>query len=238
LIEEDLKKVLFKKECDEKGILKDFFFITFTAQEDTTMVKKIELASGNTVWYKPEEGRVVSLLLVTSPSPGKKFLGGAAGQEADRKLRVFASFPKVKVVEVVSMPPFGSLDTSIFNEWVGSASGLMGSAERIIRDNDVSNYGYGVACDERRAYYHAVGLSRMYNSDLGAPLWAVIANHVTMFSREHFRETFFHGTDLESCGAEQHIRKEVANTRYSNRGFKSPAYYLRVALNHGSRRRW
>jgi len=194
------------------------------------MTKHIILSSGNSAWYTPGQGRVVSLLMITSPLPGNKFLGGAAGEEADRKFRIFSTFPNVRVNEVVGMPIFGSLDTSTFNEWVGSASGLMEEAERAIGDNDVSSYGRGVACEERRSYYYAVGLARMYDSNLVAPLWSIIANHVSVFSREHFRETFFRGDDLVSCRGDVRVRGNLASTRYSERGFKAPAYYLRESL--------
>lgn len=78
------------------------------------MTKLIRLGSGNYFFYQSQD-HAISRAYVTDPSKNK-FLGGFLGQEADRKLRAFESFPDCESVETYTVTEMTSVNLHGYDE--------------------------------------------------------------------------------------------------------------------------
>ncbi len=196
------------------------------------MVKMITLASGNTMLYLPETDENFSQAFIVDNS--FNFVGGFLCDEADRKVVAFQKLQNIEVKETSTEVFHQFLNWCKFDDFAAK----LGSASSLFLQNwhkQVSDLGdcdgtesRAESCGDRRHYYKAVGCERLYKSSMRFPLWALIANHVSVFSLDNFRHTFFRGHDDNPMkGA--HV--EVVS-RYSNRSFQAPAAYIRAFCTH------
>jgi hypothetical protein len=206
------------------------------------MATKITLVSGNVFYHLPENSDSFSVAYIIDKN--LNFIGGFLADEADRKLAAFAKLQNVKVEtksivrksnefcdhnEEVEVQP---LNMNYIN--FDNFAAKLGAASKLFLDNwnrGVSDYqdcngtnSRAQSCDERIHYYNTVGCSRLYKSRKLFPIWAFIANHVSIFGVENFRETFFKGYEHDpqkDCVVEK-------DTRYTRGYFKAPAAYVRA----------
>jgi hypothetical protein len=195
---------------------------------------RILLSSGNTFYYLEANSDVISTAFIVDTQ--KNFLGGFAGQEADRKFKAFSSLNNVIVEETNEVPSMDNLKYDQFKEWIGTASRLFENGLNFyLCDNVHGAQGTSSAsraCDERQYYFKVVGLDMLFRSDKKCPVWALIANHLSIFGSKEFRETFFRGRDLESAKSDDAVACMYIS-RYYGGSFKAPAYYIRMALQNG-----
>ena len=196
--------------------------------------KRILLSSGNTFYYLEANSDVISTAFIVDTQ--KNFLGGFAGREADRKLKAFSSLKNVIVEETNEVPSMDNLKYDQFKQWIGTASRLFEIGLNFyLCDNVHGRSGTSSAsraCDERQYYFKVVGLDMLFRSDKKCPVWALIANHLSIFGRKEFRETFFRGNDINTATSDSVVSSKYVS-RYFNERFKAPAYYIRMALQNG-----
>ena len=199
-------------------------------------MKKIKLSSGNTYYYSPKVdgdtwGHGAKIATGFYVSPQGVFLGGVAGKEAERKFKVFSSMSGNEVTTLERMPDMSQFDYAEFCGWIGSASKLfMDHMNFVFNDRDHGgSSSVSSACDERQYYFKAVGLEEMYQTRIGCPMWAIIANHLSVFGKHNFRQTFMRGSELKETSSDQRVDDEFT-TRYTKESFKAPAYYLRKVV--------
>ena len=195
---------------------------------------RILLSSGNIFYYLEASSNVISTAFIVDNQ--KNFLGGFAGKEADRKLKAFSGLNNISIEKNVTVPTIDTLKFDQFNKWIGTASRLIQTGLNFyLCDNHHGANGTSSvshACDERQYYFKIVGLDTLFQSDWKCPVWAMIANHLSIFGRKEFRETFFRGNDIETADRDQTVDSNYV-TRYSKASFKAPAYYIRSALQNG-----
>ena len=183
---------------------------------------KLTLSSGNVFYYKPEDSANVAVAITTNPS--KMFLGGFAGLEASRKFAAFRQFASIEDCKFPNIEDFNLLE---FAEKLGTASNFfIKRTDLVFNDVDWCNGTSSKAqsCDDRLYYYEKIGLKSMFKTRMNCPLWAFIANHLSIFGVELFKETFFKGYENDPI-------KDVSldsKSRYSNHSFKAPAAYIRA----------
>lgn len=205
------------------------------------MITRIQLSSGNLFYHRAATGSEVAIACIVSRN--NQFLGGYAGKEADRKLSIFRKIG-TSVTESgityaqgyaetinVQFPVISRLDMSLFNSWIGTASLLIEKyGDLFISDADSDA---ACACPDRERYYRTVGLAEeLWDRGKSIPLWAFVANHLSIFSKENFRETFFRGYDLDSTDRDLTVMQKYCRTRYDSCGFKAPAAYLRLLVSN------
>lgn len=197
--------------------------------------KRIILSSGNIFYYSKSNSDVISTAFIIDNQ--KNFLGGFAGKEADRKVLAFSKLNNVTIEEDVDIPSMKTLKYDRFINWVGSASRLFEKGlDFYLCDNLHGAEGTSSAskaCDERRYYFEIVGLGMLFKSNKKCPVWAMIANHLSIFGSKAFRETFFRGSDIENATNDECVDSKYVS-RYSEKGFKAPAFYIRMALQNSS----
>jgi hypothetical protein len=194
-------------------------------------IKRIELVSGNVFYYSPETNESFSFACVINDST-KTFLGGFVCMEADRKLDAFSKLNGTKSSEVQSFPYLKDYTMDNFLQQLGTASPLFVRSLTItVNDYEHCNGTSSKAqsCDERSSYFEVVGMKRVFKSSKSYPVWAMIANHLSIFGAKSFRETFFHGYELDSARKDNVV--SVKDTRFSKQNFKAPAAYVRALVN-------
>lgn len=188
------------------------------------MKLKIKLASGNIMYYSKHDNCTVSTAFIISPD--NTFLGGFAGLEADRKLIAFKALKGVEITTIDTIPSVKSFNTDTFCQWIGTASKLfLDHTDFMVNDRE---NGAPNACSERQYYFKAVGLESMYETRIECPIWALIANHVSVFGVTNFNQTFMRGSELKHTSSDERVDDKF-KTRYFKDNFKAPAYYLRKA---------
>lgn len=196
--------------------------------------KRILLSSGNTFYYLEANSDIVSTAFIVDTQ--KNFLGGFAGREADRKLKAFSSLNNVIVEETNEVPSMDNLKYDQFKELIGTASRLFENGLNFYLCDNVhgaeGTSSASKACDERQHYFNIVGLDMLFKSNKKCPVWALIANHLSIFGSKDFRETFIRGNDVDRATTDEIVDSKFVS-RYSKRGFKAPAYYIRMALQNG-----
>jgi len=193
----------------------------------TQQTTKIKLKSGNYFYHLNKFNDVISTAMIISPVG--EFLGGFAGPEADRKLIAFNGLEIVSSTQQTLAPTIETLKFSIYKEWIGFPAYQMiqNHGSFLLCDNIHGGHNaISEACDERAYYYDMVGLKLLYNSNLQCPLWAFIANHLSIFGREKFTVTFYKG-NIETPEKDDSVY--TYKTRYGEQSFKAPAAYLRLA---------
>lgn len=192
----------------------------------------VTLASGNQAVFFNYSG--LRHFFVTNNNI-TQFLGGGLGLEAERKERIFTNFSNsvVETTNSFEVDNMYNLRHSAFASKLGSASAIFTRAynDKIIVSDLVDCDGTGSnarTCDERARYYRAVGLGQLYNSVRSFHLVLFIANHVTIFGCDNFRETFFHSNN-EQFESDSYLMNSQYLTRYNKAriAFKAPAYYVR-----------
>jgi hypothetical protein len=221
------------------------------------MVTRITLGSGNEFYHSQGNSEKVSVAMVVTPENKfiGGFAGKEADRKLKaftdytvmknvtivplKKINTYRNVVisrhgysetvQVKVETEVphTFPNIKDLDTSMFCKWIGTASGLF-AFHPLFDLVDKHHASRASACDERRYYFKAVGLEKLMDSYISCPMWALIANHLSIFGKEQFRETFFKGLDMNTAQSDMCVHTKI--TRYSNNDFKAPAYYLRKAV--------
>lgn len=190
---------------------------------------KITLASGNVFYHSAQINRdTVSFALVVR---GNTFLGGFMCREADRKLEIFSRLNPLAVETTEDKTLIESLDFTGFAKKLGSLESLfLKNLYLIISDyrNCDGTSSKAESCDERAKYYYTVGCEVCYKSYIEFPLWAFVANHVSIFGVENFRETFFKGKDNPEKDDFIEVNASWKKLVYSTEGFKAPAAYVRA----------
>lgn len=188
-----------------------------------------KLQSGNTFFYlKKIEGEFLQAAFVCSEN--LELLGGFLGLEADRKFKAFSSLPNIG--EVKELPKtsfyqiFNMLKKEQFAEQLGAVSQIfLDLSSHLTNESEVM--AESIACMERQDYFAAMGLEmleRDFRAQYSPSL--LIANHLSVVSKDYFRSTFYSGySGFESDEYTHHV------TRYSNCYYKAPAYYLRKLAN-------
>lgn len=190
----------------------------------------LKLKSGNLFFFKRKAGWVDMAMVI---SPEDVFLGGFAGREAKRKL---AAFKKIAVEEFELLnkdfPCISRFNLIPFSEKLGAVSELfLKNASQVFNDIDDCDgtSSHAQSCSDRRNYYKSSGLIQLYDSSIKCPIWAFVANHLSIWGTENFRYTFFKvdgvfQTDVRLSVEDSYIVK----TKYSKEGFKAPAYYFKA----------
>lgn len=190
------------------------------------MYKKITLASNSVFYYKPSTYDEASWAFIVDIN--LNFLGGFLCNEADRKYAAFSKLSNVRVEDSANVLDLNLVKFDNFAASLGTASNLFLSNWSLMisdRQDCDGTSSYANSCDERGNYYKAVGCWCLFKSNTKFPLWAFVANHVSIFSVKDFRTTFFKGY-------EENPEKDIVvggfKTRYSNDYFKAPAAYVRA----------
>lgn len=192
----------------------------------------LTLASGNTFFHSPETETSFQYAFVIDDS--LNFMGGFLCTEADRKLEAFRNLPNVRiecVTDTVMSQFFGWAKFEQYADFLGTASSIfLNNREVMVSDTEDCNgtSSRAESCSERRHYYCAVGCRQIYGSSKKFPLWALIANHLSIFGATSFRYTFFKGYEQEP---QKGVQVEV-KSRYYERPFKAPAAYVRAFCSH------
>jgi hypothetical protein len=192
----------------------------------------ITLASGNTFFYLPETDEQFSTAFIIDEK--LNFVGGFLCDEADRKLAAFSKLQNVKIetVTVSIVQQFlGWAKLDDFAAKLGAASSLfLNNWNRMISDRQDCDgtSSRAESCDDRQYYYESVGCYKLFKSSKRFPLWALIANHVAIFSVEKFRLTFFRGYD-DNPQKEAYVETK---SRYRDGSFQAPAAYIRAFCIH------
>lgn len=202
------------------------------------MFYKIVLKSKNIFFYIPFYNDTLERAFVTCPNE-QKFIIGYAGEEANyRKDNILNNYTGIKVSssdtpKKAQFPLVENLDFSEFNQRLGTASWFTDTCnKRSELMNDFFDDTSSTACDERLRYFVNVGIAKLYKENIDCPLWAIIANHLSVFGEWAFRDTFFKNVDsLENLLFDEVIfPKEHHLTRYGHNFFKAPAYYFQKVL--------
>lgn len=190
------------------------------------MHKRIILASGNHFYHVAETGQNFSTAFIVDKN--LNFIGGFLADEADRKLKSFSNLKNTTVETINNTVCIEIVNFLKFSEKLGSVSKLfLESRFLLVNDLDYCDGTSSLAesCDDRLDYYKAVGCKKLYKSRRHFPIWAFVANHVSIFGCENFRQTFFKGNELDPSKDDN---VTGFSTRYSKHGFKAPAYYVKV----------
>lgn len=193
-------------------------------------MRKTTLASGNVFYFLPEShDRLASGWIISKTS---RFVGGYLGQEAIRKYAVFGKlsvFIDCEDAEGIASLKNASLDE--FAEQMGAVSAVFKNSFFLrVSDLDDCNGTSSKAesCDERQHYYDVVGCSNAFKTDKTFLLGLFVANHVSIFSWNHFRETFFKGKENPTKDDFMELDESWAKWVYVKKGFKAPAAYVRA----------
>lgn len=202
---------------------------------DTSM-KKLTLGSGNVFYYYPESSDLLAFGFIVSPD--KEFVGGYMCLEADRKYAVFSKLNNVTVAECSDEEGFQILracDRTKFAEKLGAASRPFTIGfDLMVNDLGDCNGTDSTAqsCDERMFYYEVVGCQAAFKSSKSFFLGLFVANHVSIFSWNNFRETFFRGK--EQAPEKDDVVSDVESWKkyvYVVQCFKAPAAYVRAFIS-------
>lgn len=195
-------------------------------------MRKILLSSGNSFYYsKGNNDQLASGWIISTKN---EFLGGFLGIEADRKFAAFSKLSNTVItdceeVEGVNALKNASLDK--FAEKMGAVSTIFKSSFFTeVRDLDDCDGTSSTAesCDERKEYYDVVGCKAAFKSNKMFLLGLFVANHVSIFSWNHFRETFFKGKENPEKDDALDFNNSWSKWVYVKKGFKAPAAYVRA----------
>lgn len=198
-------------------------------------MKTIVLSSGNTFYYKEQSEQLAQGWII---STNNEFVGGFLGLEANRKLAAFSKLSGVTISSCDSNEGFNILQNcnlNMFAEKMGAVSSIFTKSfftevSDMYDCNGTSSK--AESCDERQNYYDVVGCSAAFKSDKRFLLGLFIANHVSVFSWNHFRETFFKGKENPCKDDFLELNNSWAKWVYAKKGFKAPAAYVRALANN------
>lgn len=201
-------------------------------------MKKIILSSGNTFYYlKGNNDQLASGWII---SKSLDFIGGYLAKEANRKFTAFSNLPNTTVTscyEVEGLETLKAASLDMFAEKMGSVSNIF-KASFFSKVNDLEDCdgtsSRAESCDERKHYYDVVGMGKAFKSNKFFLLGLFVANHVSIFSWNHFRETFFKGKENPSKDDFLELNKSWAKWVYVKKGFKAPAAYVRALAQYKS----
>ena len=192
----------------------------------------ITLASGNTFFHSPETETHFQYAFVIDDA--LNFMGGFLCTEADRKLEAFRGLPNTRVecvTDTFMAQFFGWAKFEQYAENLGTVSNIfLNNREVMVSDTEDCNgtSSRAESCSARRHYYYAVGCKEIYESSKKFPLWALIANHLSIFGATKFRYTFFKGYEQDP---QKGVYVEV-KSRYYESSFQAPAAYVRAFCSH------
>lgn len=193
------------------------------------MAKMIKLKSGSRFYYEPATKTSAAYAVVITED--NNIVGGFLEMEAERKYKAFYQLQKES--HSVAFPDLSNVEVSLLKDKLGSAIRLLSQAlaQSKFADDSTDADGTGSkaqSCDERKTYYNVVGCSRLFKSSIKFPVWALILNHLAIFSNKNFRETFMRGKEVEEVISDDNFG--YYKSRYSEEDFKAPAYYIRSLL--------
>lgn len=199
-------------------------------------MRKTLLSSGNSFYYWKETNDQLACGWIISTN--EEFVGGFLGKEADRKFAAFSKLSNTVVTDCDEEEGYKALVNSSkdkFAEKMGAVSTIFKEAfDLLVKDlNDCDGTSSTAeSCDERKEYYDVVGCSAAFKTNKAFLLGLFVANHVSIFSWNHFRETFFKGKENPDKDDFMNLDKSWAKWVYAKKGFKAPAAYVRALANN------
>jgi hypothetical protein len=186
----------------------------------------LRLKSGNHFYFS-DEGNYAEAFV---KGPNRVLVGGFMCEEASRKVGIFTKHKDVYKFEIphsLYLKTKESLDVGPFLESLGGVA-VNFKKHFFTEVNDYRDNASANACSERSYYYTAVGCDELYNSSKKFTLGLLIANHMSVFSRKSFKETFIRKDTATSDLRVKNPRK-ASRGRFNSYGieeFKTPAWYL------------
>jgi hypothetical protein len=191
----------------------------------------LRLKSGNHFYYS-DEGDFAEAFV---KGFNREFLGGFLCRTANRKMRIFMGHEDTILFEIprsLYLKTKESLNVEPFLEGLGGAAYIF--KDHFFKDvADQPASRDANACSERQTYYEAAGCPELYNSQKAYTLGMLLANHVSVFTRKRFRETFVREKEARSELRIKNFRK-ASSGRFHSYGvteFKAPAWYLMNLVN-------
>lgn len=195
-------------------------------------MKALRLKSKNIAIFRDgNETHLDSLIIVKPIIKDNKlqyyFMGGFVSSEARRKWLSFCSLDSTILLDESFLADFDIHNVDFRN--LTTYLGKYGDTFKLYYHVEISDYRHGgqeyasTACSSRFSYYDGVGMEEFKNSMLYCPIWAILANHVSIFSANQVELTL--GGKKNDLMTGTSISSSVYNIKhkYAKYGFYAPA---------------